>query len=117
MQCEYNIGKKESRDIPYENCIQQGDNMAPILFLFVMQAVMEMLEQTLITTKPEYCYFPNNKGFLTRQRTASNRTPFQLNNLTFVDDGAFIFQNRSGIKTGAQTIYSHFECFSLQIHI
>ena len=60
MQCEYNIGKKESRDIPYENCIQQGDNMAPILFLFVMQAIMEMLKQMLITTKPEYRYFPNH---------------------------------------------------------
>ena len=36
---------KESRDISYENGIQQGDNMAPILFLFIMQAVMEMLKQ------------------------------------------------------------------------
>ena len=91
--------------------------MAPILFLFVVQAVMETLEQTLLTIKPEYRYIANNKGCLTGQRTASNGTPFQLNNLLFVDDGAFIFQNWSDIKTGTQTIYFHFEHFCLQIHV
>jgi len=83
-----------------------------------MQALMEeTLEPTLLTIKSEYCYFPNNKGRLTGQRTASNGTPFQLNNLLFVNDGAFIFQNRLDIESGAQIIYSHFDCFGLQIHI
>ena len=40
------IGKNLER-IPYETGVQQGDSMAPILFLFVMQAVMETLDQDL----------------------------------------------------------------------
>ena len=52
------IGKNLER-IPYETGVQQGDNMAPILFLFVMQAVMETLDKDLPANniKPEFHYF------------------------------------------------------------
>ena len=53
---------KEKKNVPYETGIQQGNNMAPILFLFVMQAVMESLELILPIHKPEYRYFMNVNG-------------------------------------------------------
>ena len=66
--------------IPYETGIQQQDNMAPLLFLFVMQAVIQMLKDALPTNKPEYRYFPNDKGRLRGQRTKSAGTPFNIPN-------------------------------------
>ncbi len=36
--------KKEVREIPQEVGVQQGDNMAPVLFLFLMTAFAETLE-------------------------------------------------------------------------
>jgi hypothetical protein len=40
MHVKLKIGK-EDRDIPYTVGVQQGDNMAPVLFLFTMQAFAE----------------------------------------------------------------------------
>jgi len=37
------IGKAD-KEIDYETGVQQGDNMAPTLFLFMMQAIMETLQ-------------------------------------------------------------------------
>ena len=44
-------------------------------------------------------------------------TPFNLDYLLYVNDGAFIFENRKDIQSGSQTMYNHFACFSLQMHI
>ena len=88
------IGKNLER-IPYKTGVQQGDNMAPILFLFIMQAIMETLDKDLPAnnSKPEFQYFPNDKGHLTGQRTKSAGTPFNIFSLLFIDDGAFLFQS------------------------
>jgi hypothetical protein len=37
-EIEIKIGK-ENRTIPYSVGVKQGDNMAPVLFLFLMQAL------------------------------------------------------------------------------
>jgi len=63
------------KKVPYTTGVQQGDNMAPILFLFVMQAVMQMLKKILPVSKPEYRFFLNGKGHFLGQRTKSTGTP------------------------------------------
>jgi len=45
MQVKLQIGTEE-RNIPYTIDVQQGDNMAPVLFLFTMQAFAELLEKS-----------------------------------------------------------------------
>ena len=88
------IGKNVER-IPYETGEQQGDNMAPILLLLIMQAVMETLDKDLPANNntPEFHYFPNDKGHLTGQRAKSAGTSFRFFGLLFIDDGAFLFQS------------------------
>jgi hypothetical protein len=59
------IGKEE-HDMPYTVGVQQGDNMAPILFLFVMQAFSKTLEEkwekeTRGLTKPTYRFHRSKK--------------------------------------------------------
>jgi hypothetical protein len=34
----FKIGK-EKREVPYKICVKQGDNMAPVLFIYLMNAV------------------------------------------------------------------------------
>jgi len=43
------VGKNLEK-IPYETGVQQGNNMALILFLAIMQAVMETLKKTYLLT-------------------------------------------------------------------
>ena len=52
---------KSMCEIDYKTGVQQGDNMAPILFLYIMQAAIESLHMKLTCNKLEFCYFPNNK--------------------------------------------------------
>jgi hypothetical protein len=47
MLVKLKVGKEE-RCIPYTVGVQQGDNMAPLLFLFTMQAFGEILEKKWI---------------------------------------------------------------------
>jgi len=48
------IQKKEVRDILYGNGVQQGDNMAPILFIYIMMAATNTLRHQLGKEKPEF---------------------------------------------------------------
>ena len=72
------------KNIPYETGVQQGDNVPPILFLFMMQVVMQTLKKSLLS-KLEYRFFHNDKA----------RTSFNLFSLLFVDNGAFVFQSKA----------------------
>jgi len=56
------IQKKEVRDILDGNGIQQGDNMAPILFIYIMMAATNTLRHQIGEEMPKFHYFPNNKN-------------------------------------------------------
>ena len=88
-------------------------------FLFIMQAVMETLDKDLPANnnKPEFCYFPNDKGCLTGQRTKSAGTSFNICGLLFINDGAFLFQCQDKMEKATQIIHDHFKKFGLQMHI
>ena len=64
MFVKVKVGKEE-RCIPYTVGIQQGNNMAPLLFLFPMQAFGEILEKKWVDEwgieSPEYKYFQTKK--------------------------------------------------------
>eukprot|EP00978_Attheya_sp_CCMP212_P012127 scaffold30130_cov58-Attheya_sp.AAC.9 len=60
---------------------------------------------------PTYNYHPNY------ERTKSKGTILVLNNLLYVDDGAFIFTNKSDMIKAAKIIFDHFACFGLIMHI
>ena len=48
---------KEKCEIEYSTGVQQGDNMAPVLFLYVIQAAMETLQTKLSLNKLQYRHF------------------------------------------------------------
>jgi Reverse transcriptase (RNA-dependent DNA polymerase) len=115
--------KKEKREIPYTLGVQQGDNMAPVLFLFLMQAFAETLEQNWKMwelTAPEYRYMnrgTKQQGYLFNQTASARGTAFQLFYLLFVDDGAFLFNSKEELSKGAEILRNHFYKFGLKMHI
>lgn len=115
--------ENEKRKIPYTIGVQQGDNMAPVLFLFVMQAFAETLEKNWKEwglTAPEYKYMNRGTNFQGRffnQATTAQGTVFDLFYLLFVDDGAFLFENKEQLAKGAELLYKHFRKFGLQMHV
>ena len=68
--------------ISYTTGVHQGDNMSPVLFLFVMQAFLKTLQ---LTAQPaQFAFFPDNKnnnsktqkGRLLSQNTTAKGDPF-----------------------------------------
>jgi hypothetical protein len=117
------VGEASPRSIPYTVGVKQGDAMAPVLFLFLMQAFAETLEDSWEEADievPTYNYHPNRErpiGRLVNQRTKSKGTLLLLNNLLYVDDGAFIFTNKTDMIKAAEIIFDHFARFGLIMHI
>ena len=97
--------------------------MALILFLYVMQAAIKTLQSRLTCNKLNFKYFPIQKnsskvqyGWLSLQPKAKTMkgNPFQVDNLLYIDDGAFLFETLKELTTASQIIYDHFMKLGLQ---
>ncbi len=107
--------------------VKQGDNMAPILFLVLMQAATETLLKKwtqhgltpLNFQYPEQTDHSEHGPFLAGQpiNQPQSLSILQIFCILFVDDGAFIFETRNQLIKGAQLIYDTFKQFGLNMHI
>ena len=117
----FKIGS-ESRDIKYGIGVKQGDNMAPVLFIYLMNAFAETLADKWKFDKLEFRWFPETssvkkKGRLTGQSPKTLGTKFDLFYFLYVDDGAMLFDNRNDLIEGTRLIMNHFARFGLEMHI
>ena len=117
MLCKH-TNRKEVK-FSYNTGVQQGDNMAPILFLFVMQAAMNSIS---LTDQPlEFRYFPDRANAnvqprrLIVQPTKSQGKTFNVDNhLLYEDDGCFLFATKDHLEKAPQQLFDHFAKFGLQ---
>eukprot|EP00978_Attheya_sp_CCMP212_P020751 scaffold59827_cov51-Attheya_sp.AAC.3 len=52
----------KTREIPYKAGVKQGDNMAPILFIYLMHAFAETLSKKRTFKKLNYNWFPESNN-------------------------------------------------------
>lgn len=106
FQLEFKLDKKHMCSIDYTVGVQQGENMAPVLFLFLMKAFAESTRKAWKSTcdiphmhSPE----PDKKtlihGQLTNSPTANSGCVVELPFTLFVDDTVFIFDSRTEMAT------------------
>jgi hypothetical protein len=102
------IGDETSK-IPYGKGIKQGDVMAPILFLFLMLAFSETLEEKYEEwgIKPiEFKYHADiTKGQLKSQTLQCRALTFRIVQLLYVDDTFFPFATRDDLIQGTNRIF------------
>jgi exonuclease III len=112
---------KEERTIPYSVGVKQGDNMAPVLFLFLMQAMAEALEKEWTASEidiPQFRHFEKvNGGRLLGQDWKAKGKLLELYYLLYVDDGAFIFTSRRDMIKASRIIHQTMARFGLIMHI
>ena len=116
------IGKNFT-EIDYTTGVHQGDNMSPILFLFVIQAFLDILK---LSSKPiNFSHLPENKngklnstkGSLLSQNTSAKGTPFQFSSSFYVDDSFFVFETIQELQTAITELNQHFSHFGLIMHL
>jgi hypothetical protein len=103
---------------------QAGDNMAPLLFLFLMQAVMESLQlcwddpDSDLTSRPNvFCYMPTVK-LAKGQNGCLCLQPAPVKRLGLIFPYRFfpIFDSLDDLVAGASDFPAHFACFGLLMH-
>jgi hypothetical protein len=121
--------KKEVVELPQFVGVQQGDNMAPVLFLFPMSAFAETLEAEWENAGIGVCTvqsFVSQKlvsgegklrGHLPKEYLAQTLTAVKILQCLYVDNGTFIFVSRAGTTQGLALIYRHFGHLGIEMHI
>jgi hypothetical protein len=121
--------EKEKQEFCQSAGVRQGDNMAPVLFLFLMSAFAETLESEWKNAGIEVCtvksvigsQLANGGGKLQRHLPkdylSKPLTAVEILQCLYFDDGAFIFTSRTDLTTGLDLIHKHFARFGLEMHI
>ena len=121
--------EKEVEEILQEVGVRQGDNMAPVLFLFLMSAFAETLELewkrqgieviTVQTASEENLMEGKAavKSHTIRQYESRTLTAYEILQCLYVDDGAFVFSTRTDMTKGLEMIFRHFAKLGLEMHI
>jgi hypothetical protein len=121
--------EKEVVDLTQSVGVRQGNNMAPVLFLFLMSAFAETLKtewkndgigvctvqsvigETLLAGKGKL------RGHLPKDYLSQGLTAVKILQCLCVDDGAFKFASRTDSKKGLTLIHKHFKQLGLEMHI
>jgi hypothetical protein len=119
--------EKEVWEISQEVGVQQGDNMAPALFLFLMTAFAETLELKLKCEKIEVVIVITAADDQIQEGQLCSHTPkmfrskilsaYKIFHCLYVDDDAFPFDTRGSLLQGMTLVYRHFARFGLEMQI
>ena len=119
--------EKEIQEILQSVGVRQGNNMAPVLSLFLMSAAAEALEAKwretgiAVLKVAHSCDDDLESGCVHRHTphmyNSTRLTAFEIFQLLYVDNDAFPFPDRNALTAGINLIHSHFAQFGLKIHI
>jgi len=118
---------KEIQEILQSVGVRQGDNMAPVLFLFLMSAAAKTLESAWKQAYIEVltvAHSPDDElntgcvcGHTPRIYTSRTLTAYEIYQPLYVDDGAFPFPTHDTLIKGLTLVHSHLARFGLEVHI
>jgi hypothetical protein len=119
--------EKEVWEILQSIGVCQDDNMAQVLFLFLMSAATETLEVKwreagiavlkVAHTRDDELESGCVRGHTPFMYNSTKLTAFEIFQLLYVDDGASPFPDCHALIAGINLVYSQFARFGLNIHI
>ena len=115
------------REIPQTVGVRQGDNMAPVLFLFLMTAFAETLELVwkerdipilrVITTANEHIAEGKICSHTPAMFKSKKLTVYEILQCYIRTLAPFSFRTREDLQCGMELIFHHFAKFGLKMHI
>jgi len=119
--------ENEVEEIPQSVGVRQGDNMAPVLFLFLMTTFAQTLELewkklgipilSVMTAGHEHLADGKICSHTPKMSKSKKLITYKILQCLYVDDGTFPFGKREDLQRGMELIYHHFARFGLEMHI
>jgi hypothetical protein len=100
VMLELNSGSPKDM-ILYSVGVKQGDAMLPVLFIVLMQAMAETLEEeweAADVKSIDLCYFkdsPKHRGCMHGQAWNTKGTPFKIDHILYVNHSMFVFNKKN----------------------
>ena len=104
--------------------VKQGDNLGPILFIYLIQAVATTMDKKWTFATPDFRRHGSKKdgqvkynpslGKKVSIKTAGEKFSFWKS--FYVDDAAFVYLSRKDVVDGAKLVQAHFARFGLTVH-
>jgi hypothetical protein len=125
LKVKLQIGS-EKQEIPQTVGVRRGDPLSPVLFLFIISVVSEVLKTEFAKAKIPCVTYRKveeeeiiNEGQLISHapRTQNGGETFAIIDLFFVDDGAFPFPTREAMVGGAPIVDEILKKFDLLMHV
>jgi len=105
-------------EIPQSVGVRQGDNMSPVLFLFLMTAFAQTLELkwktvgipilSVMTAGDKHLADGKICSHTPKMSKSKKLITYEILQCLYVDDGAFPFGTREDMQCGMELIYHHF---------
>jgi hypothetical protein len=118
--------EKEIVEIPRSVGICQGDNMAPVLFFFLMTAFAETLKTvwrqqeipilSVMTARDDNLINGKICSHTPTMFKSTKLIAYEILQCLYIDDGAFLFGKRGDLEKGMELINHHFGRFGLEMH-
>jgi hypothetical protein len=105
----------------------KGNNMAPVLFLFLMTAFAETLKMewkcenikvvTVMTASDDLIQHGQLCSHTPKMFRSTFLSTYEIFQSLYVDDGIFPFDTQDSLCKGMNLVFKHFACFGLEMHI
>ncbi len=119
--------EKEVVEVPQTVGVQQGDNMAPVLFLFLMTVFTETLKivwkqqgiliLNVVTTADDKLSKGRICSHTPAMFSSKSLNAYEILQCLYVDDIGIPFGMRNDLLQGMEPIFHHFARFGLEMHI
>jgi hypothetical protein len=101
--------------------VKQGDNLGPILFIYLIQAVSLALDKKWTFKTPEFRWQPPTatgkpRGTLRGIGSKNKGKRFTFFKSYYVDDAAFLLLTKEDLIKASKLIVPHFRRFGLTVH-
>ncbi len=119
--------EKEVWEIPQEVGVQQGDKMAPVLFIFLMTAFAETLELewkhetfkviTVMTAADDQIQNGQHCSHTPKMFNSAFLSAYEIFKCLYMDNSSFPFNTQDSLSKGMNLVFKHFAHFGLEMHI
>jgi len=106
-----------SRSFPSTSGVKQGDNLAPILFLFVVQAASENMDKKWTFARPNLSILKSGRMNGPREKSKNKLSKLDFNKGFYADDAAFVFLNKTDIIEGSKLVANEFSRLGMTVHL